>query len=683
MNLLSHADLPARILASAKYFLRRASLRRHPTAFSAQSSRAISRIEVINLDRAQQRWTRLHSELTKHRDAEGSPLAALARRFRAVDARDLETDSATGEDLLPEYTLAQQFAIDPQYSDGVDEDALGTVIRMTKQEIAIALSHIAVWRSIATSGVGFTLVLEDDVYFTRGAARRVSRTWDSIDSEKLELLFLSFRETSTRTRSARTPARRPDVGLWQASGYVLSPRGARKLLAALPMTGPVDLWLNFQFDGLHVRVADRPYIEQRPNVSSSNSYSVMPALSRVGAIRREAPQLVRRRKAHRPIIVTGAKTDELASVGVALSVLGYRTLAHTNEMPQDELRAIRGGGRRLFDAYVDVAISEADVLAAVRQGALHISVASPAMSTTAFATLDLEREPWQQLATLLNVPHPNEPWPVRTTRRRRPWTNPPSLRRGKVTGWDNGPWVLPVDPLKPEALHRSADQEWLPAAAHVLDADQWLARTDTFPSNRALFRRDNVRIEEHGAITLHLTSSSSATRPLAGAAIATTESYVFGRFGAVLRAAPGSGIVTGLFLHRNGPRQEIDIEILGSRPREMLVNVFYNPGDPGTRLETGFYGTPIRIELGFDATEDFHRYEIEWTDGRLRWWVDERLVHERGEWTPTPVPDLPMEYNINVWSSESVRFAGPFNVNVLPVEARIKSVLLEPHAGVL
>jgi beta-glucanase (GH16 family) len=138
--------------------------------------------------------------------------------------------------------------------------------------------------------------------------------------------------------------------------------------------------------------------------------------------------------------------------------------------------------------------------------------------------------------------------------------------------------------------------------------------------------------------------------------------------------------VTGVFLHRNGPRQEIDIEILGSRPCEMLVNVFYNPGDPGTRLETGFYGTPTRIPLGYDATKGFHRYEIEWTEGRIRWWVDDRLVHERAEWVPTPVPDLPLEFNINLWSSESVRFAGELDPRVLPVETAVEAILFEPSA---
>lgn len=684
LNLTSRADLPALILANVKYFLRKTSSRRHPTAFSATSRAAINRIEVINLDRAQQRWTRLHTELGQHRDANGGLLADLARRFRAVDARTLDLEDVAAEDLVPEYTLTQQFAVDPQYASGVDADVLDTVIGMTKQEIAIAMSHIAVWRSVATSEAAFTLVLEDDVYLTRTAARGISRTWDHIDTEHLDLLFLSFRETVKRSRSARRPAQPPEAGLWQASGYVLSPQGARKLLAALPMVGPVDLWLNFQFDALHVQVADKPHIEQRPNVPSSNSYSVMPTLSKVGAIRHEAPQLVPRRKAKRPIIVTGTDNDDLASVGIALSVLGFRTLAHTVEMPPSEREALRSGGRRVFDAYVDVALPASDVAAAVRRGALHIALHDSSADAAAFEAdpalvLHIDREPWRQLATLLNVPHPNDPWPDRVARSALPSIGCAKTRPRRSMRWDSGPWVLPVEPVDHDEQLRPTGLGWLDAATHFGIGGGWFARTDTFPSNRALFRPDNVRVRDQGAITLQLTRSTSVARPLAGAALATTQSFGYGRYGAVLRAAPGSGIITGVFLHRNGPRQEIDIEILGQRPREMLINVFYNPGDPGTRLETGYYGTPTRIPLGFDATEGFHRYEIEWTQGRLRWWVDEQLVHERSEWLPTPVPDLPLEFNINLWSSESVRFAGALDTRVLPVEATVRAILMQPE----
>ena len=51
---------------------------------------------------------------------------------------------------------------------------------------------------------------------------------------------------------------RPIRGLWWLSGYVLTPRGATKLLDALPIKGPVDQWMNHQFGRLDVYALSTP-----------------------------------------------------------------------------------------------------------------------------------------------------------------------------------------------------------------------------------------------------------------------------------------------------------------------------------------------------------------------------------------------------------------------------------------
>src|SRR6266404_6166901 len=65
-----------------------------------------------------------------------------------------------------------------------------------------------------------------------------------------------------------------------------------------------------------------------------------------------------------------------------------------------------------------------------------------------------------------------------------------------------------------------------------------------------------------------------------------------------MQASNAPGVVTGFFLHRNSPRQEIDIEIAGNRPDRLLVNVFYNPGGEGANFDYGYRGAPSYIELG-------------------------------------------------------------------------------------
>jgi beta-glucanase (GH16 family) len=135
-----------------------------------------------------------------------------------------------------------------------------------------------------------------------------------------------------------------------------------------------------------------------------------------------------------------------------------------------------------------------------------------------------------------------------------------------------------------------------------------------------------------------------------------------------------SGLVTGLFLHRNGPRQEIDIEFLGRDTTKMLVNVFYNPGPNGTRLEYGYRGTPTEIDLGFDAAADFHFYEIDWQPAIIAWKVDGVVVYERELWGPTPIPNRALEFNVNLWHSRSIEFAGRLDTYRLPTHAEVRSI---------
>jgi beta-glucanase (GH16 family) len=135
-------------------------------------------------------------------------------------------------------------------------------------------------------------------------------------------------------------------------------------------------------------------------------------------------------------------------------------------------------------------------------------------------------------------------------------------------------------------------------------------------------------------------------------------------------------VVTGFFLHRDSPRQEIDIEIAGNRTDRLLVNVFYNPGDEGANFDYGYRGAASYIELGFDASESDHKFTIEWEPYEIRWLVDNRLVHSRVEWEPTPIPHLPMALHVNAWPSRSKELAGRLTNRRLPTTTFIRSIAL-------
>jgi beta-glucanase (GH16 family) len=165
-------------------------------------------------------------------------------------------------------------------------------------------------------------------------------------------------------------------------------------------------------------------------------------------------------------------------------------------------------------------------------------------------------------------------------------------------------------------------------------------------------------------------------RKYSAAALSSRSQYLYGKFEAVIQASNVPGVVTGFFLHRNSPRQEIDIEILGGRSKQLLVNVFYNPGDDGASFDYGYRGAPTSIELNFDASKSFHSYAIEWGPDSITWFVDDQPVLNRVNWDPTPIPHLPMTLHINTWPSRSRELAGKLRDRNLPSTSKMRSIFV-------
>ena len=230
------------------------------------------------------------------------------------------------------------------------------------------------------------------------------------------------------------------------------------------------------------------------------------------------------------------------------------------------------------------------------------------------------------------------------------------------------------------SAHES-EREWIDVKGGFerLDPLHWSARSDTFTGNLALFRPLNVEFDGVGGATLHVRREELGVREYSAGALSSHANFLFGRFESTFQASNVPGVITGFFLHRNSPHQEIDIEIAGNVPNRLLVNVFYNPGDEGAQFDYGYRGAPSQIELGFDASKGMHRYAIEWTPCEIRWWVDDCLVHRRVLWNPTPIPHLPMKLHVNTWPSRSTQLAGRLNTRQLPAMTRVQSILAKAH----
>ena len=143
-----------------------------------------------------------------------------------------------------------------------------------------------------------------------------------------------------------------------------------------------------------------------------------------------------------------------------------------------------------------------------------------------------------------------------------------------------------------------------------------------------------------------------------------------------MKPAKAEGLISAFFLYRIDPWQEIDIEFLGNDTSKMLANVYFNPGEEGTVQNYGTSGTPVIVDLGFDASIRFHHYAIEWDPNEIRWFVDDDLVHVRNMGYPTPIPNLPLKVQMNLWATRNSKLAGKINYSTLPKTAEIKSVVL-------
>src|SRR6266852_3043368 len=329
----------------------------------------IGPIFVINLDRQTSRWTDTVRELGRILDAQGRSLSDRVVRYSACDAQADPPELFDSTMVQPFYTLRDQLFVEPQPHAVPDVFDLERPIRMSQAEVAVACSHIGIWKTVAQSSARYSLILEDDVRFERGFGRILDQAWREMeDADRanpgFDILYVSYGEVRNGAPKelVSTNVFRPERGLWYLSGYVLSKKGAQALLDLLPCCGPIDLWINHQFRELDVRALRRSVINQRRDLHSTNSYSILPALSRIGVLDNGDAALFHGRPTHTPVFAFGAPGSGLSSLAMALSMLGYRCCSDFDSIPECELESLLGGRTdRVFDAYVNIGSLEPQI----------------------------------------------------------------------------------------------------------------------------------------------------------------------------------------------------------------------------------------------------------------------------------------------------------------------------------
>lgn len=718
MNIAFSSKAPSKLIFRIAMKCRRLLPRKRSHAFGLSSGKErpkIERVYVINLDRQPTRWTEMTCELRHVLDSSGTDLRHLTERFAAVDAVQFIQEPQEDSDIDPYYTLRDQLFVEPQPLAKPTKFELDTPIRMSRPEVAVARSHINIWRQVAAGNHQYVLILEDDVWFRSDFSRKVDLAWSEVETvgnstHAFDILYLSYHEVKHGAPKTFLSHNifRPERGLWELSGYVVSREGCRRLLGLLPCRGPIDLWINHQFGALEVRAIKRPVISQRRDGSSTNLYSILPALTKIGAITSESAALFQVRPTKRPVFVFGPRGSGLSSLAMALSMLGYRCCADLHAIPRREHELLLAGrGDRIFDAYVNIGslACETDSLRRHYPQAKFL-ITGYSTSDTQESAIDLRKQldgaevavlhleapnKWQIVCEHLECAPPNCSFPELPDVGQRQLVcrtiQTEAAATCDVPKRDSSPWVIErrlgwtgiYTASTDECSRATTDTVRVNDCLEALDEKQWLARDDTFVGNLALFRPSNIEFRPGFGATFSVRIESLGVRDYSAASLSSRDRYLYGRFEAVIKASNAPGIVTGFFLHRDSPRQEIDVEIAGHRPDRLLANVFYNPGGEGAKYDYGYRGAACFIDLGFDASDAYHHYAIEWSPCEICWFVDDRLVHRRVEWDPTPIPHLPMALHMNAWPSISKELAGRLARRRLPTATFVRSIDLSAN----
>lgn len=718
-------NLSSPSIAVVSYFfrfwlaLRRLLPKRRCQAFAVRAAwkgSVINRIYVINLDREQDRWSHMEKELKHILDSSGVEILKLTERYAAVDANQFAHEPGKGAEIDPFYTLGDQLFVEPQPLVLPTQLELNTPIRMSRAEIAVAQSHINIWKKVAASNYEYVLILEDDIWFHYRFAKCLDQAWTEIVTEndgkgKFDVLYVSYLEVKHGAPKSSLSSNlfRPVRGLWHLSGYVLSRGGAEKLLRLLPCRGPIDLWINHHFERLDIRATKSSLINQRRDVRSTNSYSILPALTKIGAINSEGASLFNIRPIEHPVFAFGPEGSGHSSLAMALSMLGYRCCSDFMCLPAPEMeRLLTGKEDRVFDAYVNIGslkgklkelrnrYPKAKFIITATNNTIP-DYCSPSIDDDLkgadIAVLHLgELNKWQVVCEHLRCAPPTCAFPVLKDLGQRSIidgiTEADQILKCKTPRRDNSPWLVEprswwkginAVPAKDEQVEYGPLVRITDRLEH-LDMRRWFLRSDTFTDNLALFRPSNVEFRSGIGAVFSIKKEPLGVRDYSAASLCSLDQYLFGKFEATIQASNVPGVVTGIFLHRNSPRQEIDIEIAGNRPDRLLINVFYNPGDEGANFDYGYRGAPTYIELEFDASKACHRYAIEWTPSEIRWLVDGELVYKRVIWDPTPIPNLPMTFHINSWVTRSTQLAGRINTRRLPATTIVSGIAIEANS---
>jgi len=176
-----------------------------------------------------------------------------------------------------EYSFYHHWFIDriADYAHISPERMKNRMLKCSEAESNIVLGHHSILKDIVHNDIPVALILEDDVTFQYNIEKKLKDIFDNQLPDDWDMLYVSALPVPTGFQCEQHSKDLLKLynGVWWFSGIFITKQGAQKLLDNLPIVGPIDLWINYQFKDLNVYLTNNNLIEQSGETKSDNTYS--------------------------------------------------------------------------------------------------------------------------------------------------------------------------------------------------------------------------------------------------------------------------------------------------------------------------------------------------------------------------------------------------------------------------
>ena len=208
---------------------------------------------------------------------------------------------------------------------------------------------------------------------------------------------------------------------------------------------------------------------------------------------------------------------------------------------------------------------------------------------------------------------------------------PTGRYRTKITIWDVDPDVKETDAIK-QSISES-EILYYKNMDHFdsLNEEIWAISSKKLGSTR--LETENVFVEE-GYLKIRLPKNE-----LEGGELQSTEKFGHGIYEIRMKLPSAESSITGFFMYLPPDfYYEIDMELFNDPSGTLLL----------TTYAEGEVSNSEKYLLGIDATKEFHNYRFEYSEAKVRFYVDDKFIEE----FDSGIPKGEMPLMVNCWYPE-------------------------------